>query len=57
MVVVALWLVVKAVVLALRQVFVHWRTSLAVVALLGRGVAGPHRELVPVARTPTVWGQ
>jgi S-DNA-T family DNA segregation ATPase FtsK/SpoIIIE len=30
----ALWLMVKAVVWALRQAFVHWRTSLAVVALL-----------------------
>jgi S-DNA-T family DNA segregation ATPase FtsK/SpoIIIE len=32
-VVLALWLVVKAVVWSLRQVFVHWRTSLTVVAL------------------------
>ncbi|MCA1696995.1 MAG: cell division protein FtsK, partial [Actinobacteria bacterium] len=33
-VVLALWLMVKAVVWAVRQVFVHWRTSLAVVVLL-----------------------
>ncbi|MGH3847608.1 MAG: hypothetical protein ACRDS0_40265 [Pseudonocardiaceae bacterium] len=32
-VVLALWMMVKAVVWALRQVFVHWRTSLTVVAL------------------------
>ncbi|MGH3610429.1 MAG: FtsK/SpoIIIE domain-containing protein, partial [Pseudonocardiaceae bacterium] len=32
-VVLALWLVIKAVVWALRQTFTHWRTSLAVVAL------------------------
>jgi S-DNA-T family DNA segregation ATPase FtsK/SpoIIIE len=34
MVLFVVWLVIKAVVWALRQVFIHWRTSLTVVAVL-----------------------
>ena len=45
----AVWLVIKAVVWALRQMVTHWRTSLTVVAaagvvaLVGWRFAGPHR--------------
>ena len=44
------WLVIKAVVWALRQTVTHWRTSLAVVAacgvvaVLGWGFTRPHRR-------------
>ena len=45
----AVWLVIKAVGWALRQVLTHWRTSLTVlaivgvVAVVGWGLAGPDR--------------
>ncbi len=49
----AVWLVIKAVLWALRQVVIHWRTSLAVVAVLawwhcwgrgGHGRSAPRRK-------------